>query len=139
MQELDRWALSPSLFHLDSEPLEHEFRLEPEFLLKSPLQEHDNPELSLLSSNLDDYLLVPVQTNHTEEVCCLIPSTFGIARYVNPKQFQRILKLRQKRLQRGWTRIDRHKSTARRLHAMRRKRLSNGRFAFKPTNGRQSH
>ena len=61
-----------------------------------------------------------------------LPMSLGEApRYVNPKQFYRILKLREKRASRGWRRIDRHKREARVLHAKRRGRGPKGRFESK--------
>ncbi len=51
---------------------------------------------------------------------------------VNPKQYMRILKLREKRLQRGIRPLGRRcKRQMRVLHAQRRPRCANGRFLSK--------
>eukprot|EP00826_Nyctotherus_ovalis_P046801 TRINITY_DN5324_c0_g2_i2.p1 TRINITY_DN5324_c0_g2~~TRINITY_DN5324_c0_g2_i2.p1 ORF type:complete len:139 (+),score=8.35 TRINITY_DN5324_c0_g2_i2:197-613(+) len=125
-------AFSPERFDLTYIPIQEEYLIEHDFSMEGSLQEPALAEKALCPLQKSNQIPVKNRSCPIENLCCLVPGDFGTAHYVNPKQFQRILKIRQKRLLCGWTHFDRKKSKARRQHAMRRERLANGRFALKP-------
>ena len=124
-------AFSPERLDLSYIPDQEDFFLEANFSIDGPYLEPAFLENTMCPIQKSDSIPVEAQSYAMEDLCCLIPGSFGTTYYVNPKQFQRILKIRQKRLLSGWTRFNRKKSKARRSHAMKRTRLPNGRFALK--------
>ena len=100
------------------------------FNTRIQFQEPVFSEFAICSFQEKDFPSIYAPSFTIEDLYCPILGSFGTARYVNPKQLQRILKIRQKRIQRGWNKIDRTKSQARKRCAMRRKRLANGQFTL---------
>eukprot|EP00826_Nyctotherus_ovalis_P003636 TRINITY_DN10748_c0_g1_i2.p1 TRINITY_DN10748_c0_g1~~TRINITY_DN10748_c0_g1_i2.p1 ORF type:complete len:148 (-),score=22.36 TRINITY_DN10748_c0_g1_i2:197-640(-) len=124
-------AFSPATSLLTFIPIQEELTFEREFSLEEPLHELFLIEGSQSALEQSDSTSLQTESHPIDSLSCVRESQSEAARYVNPRQLQRILKLRRKRLQRGWTRFDRKKSSARKFHAMRRKRLPNGRFGSK--------
>lgn len=124
-------TLCPEKFDLTFiPPSQEESIFDGEFSVDGPLFEPTFLDKTLCPLQMSNSIPVETQSNIIDNLCCFVKSNFGTAHGINPKQYQRILKIRQKRLQCGWTRLDRTKSKARRQHAMRRKRLANGQFAI---------